>query len=125
MKRERLKKLTADVRRHFPPPSTPGKVVLVKVYSDRMLSDEELGKRAGPPKPREHRILLNIIKVRPFKRQASAEDVSGARTTSPAPGLAASEEAALEAEVRRLERRKAELERRAREAADAARRRSL
>jgi hypothetical protein len=118
MKRERLKKLSADVRQHFPPPQPPGHYRVVHIHSlKRPLTDEELDRRSAaiPREPGEIRILINVVDVRPLSRKGGAEDVGGGRKTRSAPGSAASEESALEAEVHRLERRKAELERRARE----------
>lgn len=108
MKRERLKKLSTDVRRQFPPPRPPGKMVIVKIFSDRALTDEEIDARAAkiPRKPGEHRILINVIKVTSRPREISAEVTIDAGEISKAPELT---DAELELEVARLEAKKARL----------------
>lgn len=108
MKRERLKKLGADVRRQFPPPRSPGKYRVVIVPSERTLSDEDLDRRLARKKrgPNEFWVVINSVKVTSRRREAVAKDVEVEETTSPAEARVEME---LEAQVRRLERRKAEL----------------
>jgi hypothetical protein len=112
MRRERLKKLTADVRQHFPPPRKPGQVRVVYLRSRRPLTSEEIDARVAkiPNKPSElGSVVINVIDVRSLKREGAAEDVRGGRLARPAPGPAALEEAALEAQVRELEAKKTRL----------------
>ena len=118
MRRERLKKLTADVRRQFPPPRPPGHYRVVHIHSPRCLTDEELERKSAkiPREPGEVRIIINVIDVRRFSREGTAEHVRGGRTTSPTPARRSAEEEELERRVRELEAKKARLlEERARE----------
>jgi len=107
----RLERIEREARVKFPPPARTGTIRVVKIFSDRALTDEEIDARAAkiPGKPNEHRILLNVVKVTSRRREAVAEDVEVKGKRAPAAAETSTEERALEAEVRRLERRKAEL----------------
>jgi hypothetical protein len=111
MQRDRLKRLNADIRRHFPPPRTPGLIRVVQVPSSHVLDSAELDRASAaiPRKPGEScRILINVVQVKSRVRQPA--EIHG-----PAAGRGAVDqareptEAELEFEVRRLERRKVEL----------------
>lgn len=118
MRRERLKKLTADVRRQFPPPRPPGHYRVVHIHSPRSLTEEELDRKSAAIRrePGEVRVIINVIDVRRFKREGTAEHVCGGRTTSPTSARRSAEEEELERRVRELEAKKARLlEERARE----------
>lgn len=107
----RLERIEREVRAKFPPPPRTGTIRVVKIFSDRELTDDEVDERAAkiPRKQGESRILINVIKVTSRRREAMAEDVEVKGKRAPAAAETSAEERALETEVRRLERRKAEL----------------
>ena len=104
----RLERIEREARVKFPPPPQTGTIRVVKIFSDRSLTDEEIDARAAKirRKPNECRILINVVTVASRRREAVAEDVEVEGTTSPSEVRVEME---LEAQIRRLERRKAEL----------------
>lgn len=106
---KRIEKVATTIDRRYPQPLKPGFIRVIKVPSSRVLDSAELDKRSAaiPRKPGEHRILINVVQVKSRVRQPAEirEPAMPAKLTSPATKSAVE----LELEVRRLERRKAEL----------------